>query len=430
MELALLIGLLFVFLALRVPIAFALVLSSCVILLRIDISLQLVITQILSNINTFTLLAIPFFLLLGRLLNESKLTEKLVDFADTTVGHIRGGLGHINVFVSMIFASLSGSASADTASVGSVMIPAMLKAGYNAPYTVAITAASSTLGNIIPPSIIMVIYGSFGGVSIGAMFLGGIVPGIIVGIAQMLYTYLIALKYGYKGHPRRPIREMGVAFYRTGPALIIPVVILGGITSGLFTPTEAAIIAAVYTLGLAVLGYRTLPVRRIPKIFADSVVDFSIPIFAISCAGIFGWLISFLGGADIIETFILSYTDSYFGIFASLILFLLLIGTFLSPITAVVIFMPIIQRLGELGHIDPVHLGVSCIIALATGLITPPYGMCILLAAQIGGVRAGICFLAVMPLVLLTTAIIFLGILFPDIILFLPKMFMPQVFRG
>ena len=261
--------------ALRVPISFALVLSSLFLLVKLDLPLPVTINQIFSNINTFTLLAVPFFLFLGRLLNEGGLTEKMVDFADTTVGHIRGGLGHINVFVSMIFASLSGSSSADTASVGSVMIPAMLKAGYNGPYTVAITAASSTLGNIIPPSILMVIYGAFGQVSIGALFLAGIVPGLLIGLAQMVYTYLIAVRYGYGGNPRRSPREMGRAFYRTSPALVIPVLVLGGIMGGFFTPTEAASIAVVYALLLALLGYRTLSLRRLPGVLSEAVIDFA-----------------------------------------------------------------------------------------------------------------------------------------------------------
>ena len=428
MDLVWLIGLFFLFLALRVPISFALVLSSLVILIQLDLPLQVTINQIFANINTFTLLAVPFFLFLGRLLNEGGLTEKMVDFADTTVGHIRGGLGHINVFVSMIFASLSGSSSADTASVGAVMIPAMLKAGYNGPYTVAITAASSTLGNIIPPSIIMVIYGSFGQISIGALFLAGVVPGILIGLTQMGYTYMIALKYGYGGNPRRPLREMGITFYHTSPALVIPVLVLGGIIGGLFTPTEAASIAVVYAFILAMFVYRKLRWKGLPSVLSEAVIDFAVPIFAISCAGIFGWLISYLGAPEIIENFILSFTDSYYGIFACLILFLLLMGTFLSALTGVVIFMPIIQHLGNLANVDPIHLGVSVIMALACGLITPPYGICILIASQIGRVNAGLSFLAVLPLVGITVGIIFLGMVFPDLFLFLPKLVMPEVF--
>lgn len=428
MELGILIATLFVLLVLRVPVAFALILSSIVVLYRLGLPFEIVVTQTFSNIQSFTLLAIPFFLLLGRLLNEGAITERLVDFADAVVGHIRGGLGHINVFVSMIFGCFSGSTAADTASIGSVMIPTMLKAGYHAPYTVAITAASSTLGTIIPPSIIMVIYGAFGQISIGALFLSGIVPGFMVGIGQMGYTYYIALKYGYGANPRRSLPEMGRSFLNTSPALMIAVIILGGILSGLFTATEAAVIGAVYTLGLAIIGYRTLPVRQLPRVLYESVVDFAIPIFTIACAGIFGWLLAFLGADKLIADLILSYTDSYFGIFTSLIVFLLVLGTFFSAMTSVVIFMPIIQHLGNLAGIDPIHLGLSVIMALACAPFTPPYGLSLLLAAQIGHVKSGPAFLAAVPLVGITVGIIFVGMAFPDLFLFIPKTFIPTAF--
>ena len=325
---------LFVFLALRIPIAFALLLSSLCVIVQLKLPLATLPVQVFSNINTFTLLAIPFFLLLGRLLNEGGITDRLLAFANAVLGHVRGSLGHVNVFVSMMFASLSGSASADTASLGAILIPAMRKAGYHGPYTVAITAASSTLGNIIPPSIIMVIYGAFGSVSIGALFLAGIVPGLMIGIGQMIYTYLVALKYDYPSYPRRPLSEMGRELYRSSPALVVPVLVIGGITGGLFTPTEAAVVAVAYAFVLSTVVYRRLPMQRILPVLSEAAIDYAIPIFAIAAAGIFGWLINYLGAPELVEGYILSLTNSSYGIFALLIAFLLLIGTFLSPMTA------------------------------------------------------------------------------------------------
>jgi len=428
MELLVLIVLLFFLLALRVPIAFALLMSSFAMVIYMGLPPHIVITQVYSNINSFTLLAIPFFLMLGRVLNEGEMTDRLVAFADALVGHIRGGLGHINVVVSMVFASLSGSASADTASVGAIIIPTMKKAGYNPAFVAAITAASSTLGNIIPPSIIMVIYGAFGQVSVGALFLGGVVPGILIGLSQMIYVYIIAVRHGHGGNPRSSLRVIALSLWRTAPVLLIPILVLGGIISGMFTPTEAASIATAYALVLAIFYYRVIKLRQLPTLLARSVHDFAVPLFAIACAGIFGWLISFLGAGEIVSEAILRVTDQYYGIFGSLILFLLLIGTFLSPMTAVIIFMPVIQSLGELAGVDPVHLGVSVVMALACGLLTPPYGICVLIAAQIGEVRASRAFAAVLPLIAITVGIIFISMVFPDIILFLPKLFMPKVF--
>ncbi|MEO1019327.1 MAG: TRAP transporter large permease, partial [Pseudomonadota bacterium] len=387
------------------------------------------ITQTYSNISNFTLLAVPFFILLGRLLNEGLLTEKMVAFADTVVGHIRGALGHINILVSMMFASLSGSSQADTASIGSVMIPAMIKAGYNPGYSVAITAASSIMGGVIPPSILMVIYGSFGQVSIGALFLAGIVPGVLIGLSQMLYTYRLAVKEGYGANPRQSFTAMGKAGLATSPALLIPILILGGISGGFFSATEAASIGAIYALFLGVIGYRNIKLRKLPRLLGEAVIDFSIPLFAIASAGIFGWLIAYLKAPQIIEGFILGFTDNYYIIFSLIMLFLLMIGTFMSGLTAMIIFLPVIQHLGDVGGVDPVLLGLSVNLALGCGLLTPPYGICILIAAQIGNVPSNQAFLAVLPLVGFIILLMLVGMVFPDLYLFLPKLFMPEVFQ-
>jgi len=370
-----------------------------------------------------------FFMLLGRVLNEGQMTAKLVAFADAAVGHIRGGLGHVNVFVSMVFSSLSGSASADTASVGALLIPAMQRAGYSAPFAAALTAASSTMGNIIPPSIIMVIYGAFGQVSIGALFLGGIVPGILLGLSQMVYVYVMACRQGLEPKEFGGLRPIGASMAATWPVLLIPAIVLGGIVSGTFTPTEAASVAAAYALLLALFVYRLLRVSQLPTLLARSVTDFSVPLFAIACAGIFGWLISFLGAGPMVARTISDFTSDPLVTYACLIAFLLLIGTFLSPMTAVVIFMPIIQSIGAATGFHPVHIGVTCVMALTCGLLTPPYGICILIAAQISGKRSGPAFVAVLPLIGITVGLIVLSAMVPDLVLGLPRLFMPDAVR-
>ncbi len=418
----------FVLIALRLNIAFALILSSVLVILLEGLPLTSVVNQMYSGIDSFTLLAVPFFMLLGRILNAGTITDRLLKVADATVGHVRGGLGHVNVFVSMIFASLSGSAAADTASVGSILIPAMKKAGYDPAFAAALTAASSTLGVIIPPSIILIIYGAFGNVSIGALFLGGIVPGIMIAAFMMGYTYLLALRHGYPANPFPGVCALGTALRRGAAPLMIPVLVLGGIVGGFFTPTEGAIIALGWALMLTFGLYRDVPLRRLPGILTAGVIDFAVPLFTVAGAGIFGWLIAYLGAAQMVVDFITDTTQNRYGIMLLLIGFLVLVGTVLNPLSAVLIFLPIIQALGRTAGYDPVHMGVLTTIVLSTGLITPPYGICLLIAAQIGEVRIGRVILAVLPICCLTLLVACLSLWFPGIILGLPRLAMPNLF--
>ncbi|WP_265519350.1 TRAP transporter large permease [Nitratireductor luteus] len=419
-----------VLIALRVPIAFAIGLASIMTIWQLGIPLTSVVNQMFASINSFPLLAVPFFLLLGRLMNDGGITDRLLNFADATVGHIRGGLGHINVMVSMMFASLSGSAAADTASVGGVLIPAMKKAGYPAPFAVALTAASSVLGGIIPPSILMVIYGAFGNVSVGALFLGGIVPGILIGLSQMGYTYVVARKFDIKPQQKASLRRVAETGLSAAPPMILPIVILGGITLGVFTATEAAAIAVVVGLLLSMGLYRAIRPSALPRIFSDSVIAYSLPMFAVASAGIMGWLISYLGIAREVAEFILSITETRIGLTLMITAFMLIIGTVLSPVTAVIIFLPIIQSIGTIGGIDQVHLGLIVVLSLMLGLVTPPYGICLLIATQIGNVSTPRAFMAILPLIGLVLAIIVAGIVLPALFMFLPWTFLPDAFPG
>jgi tripartite ATP-independent transporter DctM subunit len=373
-------------------------------------------------------LAVPFFMLLGRILNQGGITERLLAIANAAVGHVRGGLGHVNVLVSMIFASLSGSAAADTASVGAILIPAMKKAGYQPAFTVAITAASSTLGVIIPPSIILVIYGAFANVSVGALLWGGVVPGILIGFGMMAYNAVMARIHDYPANERQSFRQLAGNAWRGSLTLLIPVIVLGGITGGVFTATEASIIAVAWALFLAFVIYREVPLRDLPMMLGQGAVDFAVPLFTVAAASAFGWLISYLGAADMVIKAILDVTETSLGIMLLLILFLLIIGTFLNPISALLIFLPIIQGLGTHAKIDPVHLGVLTTMTLSIGLVTPPYGVCLLVAAQIGNVSLMQATVAVLPICLITVLIIISTLFAPDIILGLPKLVIPNAF--
>ncbi|MCB8887742.1 TRAP transporter large permease [Vreelandella malpeensis] len=423
-----LIGSFLLLIALSVPIAFAIGLASIVTILQLGLPLTSVVNQMFASINSFPLLAVPFFLLLGRLMNDGGITDRLLRFADSTVGHIRGGLGHINVMVSMMFASLSGSAAADTASVGAVLIPAMKKSGYPAPFAVALTAASSVLGGIIPPSILMVIYGAFGNVSVGALFMGGVLPGILVGVMQMGYVYHVAKRHGIKATGTFSFGQMGRTALIATPPMLLPIIILGGITLGVFTATEAASVAVLIGAVLAFIVYRAIPLTKLPSILGDSVVAFSLPMFAVASAGIMGWLISYLGIAQEVANFILSVTQSRIGIMLLVMSFMLVIGTVLSPVTAVIIFLPIIQGLCLAADINQVHMALVVILSLTLGLITPPYGICLLIATQIGEVSMPRAFLAVLPLIGLILLVIIALILLPSVFLFLPQMMFPKAF--
>lgn len=429
--LVLLLGSFFVMIALRVNIGFALIISSVFVIWHEGLPITSVANQMYSGVNSFTLLAVPFFMFLGRILNAGSITDRLLKVADATVGHVRGGLGHVNVFVSMVFASLSGSAAADTASIGSVLIPAMKKAGYDPAFSVALTAASSTLGVIIPPSIILIIYGAFGNVSIGALFLGGVVPGILVGLLMMGYTYILAVRNNYPANPFPGFYALIVALVLGSAPLMIPVLVLGGIIGGFFTPTEGSIVAVLWALFLTYIAYRDAPLRSLPKLLAQGAVDFAVPLFTVAGAGIFGWLIAYFGAAELVTGFITSVTSNRYGVLLLLIGFLLLIGMMLNPISAILIFLPIIQALGTgIAGFDPVHLGVLTVIVLSVGLVTPPYGICLLIAAQIGEVRIGPAMWAVLPICALTVLVAVASLWFPSIILGLPKFLSPELFSA
>lgn len=426
--LLILLGSFFFLIAIRVPVAFAMGISSLLIIVQQELPFMSLINQMFSGINSFPLLAVPFFLILGQVMNSGGITERLIKVSDVWVGHIKGGLGHVNVLVSMLFAGLSGSSAADTAGVGGMLIPAMLKSGFGKEFTVAVTACSSVLGVIIPPSIMMVLYGAMGQVSVGALFLSGVVPGVLIGLSQMGYTYYIAKKMNYPSMEKVPMKKRLQTTLKAVPPLMIPLIILGGITAGIYTATEAAAVALLLGLILVFAVYRESPLRDILKIFSQGVVAYSLPMFAVACACSMGWIIAYIDAPAAIANYMLGITSSYYGIYAMLVLFLLIIGTFLSPVASIIIFLPIIQAMGNAGGIHPIHLGIIVNLTLALGQITPPYGICLLIACQLGEISMPRAFGATVPFLLLALLVIALGIVFPDLFLFLPKVLMPSSF--
>jgi tripartite ATP-independent transporter DctM subunit len=417
-----------VFLAIGVPISFALFLSSLLVLVQADLPLAVVTQQMFNGVNAFPLLAIPFFFLAGNLMNVGGISERLIRLAMALVGHIRGGLGHVNIVVSMIFAGLSGSSTADTAGVGSILIPAMLKRGYSVETTVAITAASSTMGVVIPPSILMVIYGATAGASIGALLIGGALPGLLVGLSQIAFTYVLAVVHGYPREsetwvgPRATWGALRAALLPMG----LPTILMGGIVLGVFTPTEAAAVAAVYGLLITVCVYRTLGWRQLVPLFGETVVQFSLVLFCVAGAAIFGWLLAFYRVPDLVRERVMSLTQDPTAVLLMIVLLFAVLGTFMDAVPAILIFVPIIEPVAAKVGIHPIHLGVVVVMTLAMGLVTPPYGLCLLLACGIARVPV----MQVMPMMMILICsillIILLAALIPDIVLIVPKLLVPR----
>jgi tripartite ATP-independent transporter DctM subunit len=411
---------------LRVPIAHSLVMSSALVIWLVDLNFDLIAQQMFNGLNSFTLLAVPFFLLAGQLLNAGLITDRLVRLAYAMVGWVRGGLAHINVVVSMIFAGMSGSSTADTAGVGAVLIPAMVKRGFDRRFTVAITAASSTMGVIIPPSIMMVIYGAAGGVSIGGLFLAGAIPGLMIGLVQMGYCYYYAVKHDIPAEQRASWGEFGSALKGGILPLMVPVIIIGGVLTGKFTATEAGMIACVYTIVLIFVVFRSASWRAMPKVLTDAAVIYAQPLLAVAGAMVFGWLLAYFDApAQIAELSGPIAKDPTLALLFICAVFIVL-GTFMDAIPAIIIFMPIIEELVRSSGANAIHTGLVVIMTLALGLVTPPYGLCLLLACVIGKIRVSDVMGQMLVFYALFMAVVLPIIFFPEIALFLPRLVMPQ----
>ncbi len=378
--------------------------------------------KMLNGIDSFVLLAVPLFILAANLMNHGKVSQKLIDLALTMVGHIRGGLAQANILVSMMFAGVSGAAQADTAGVGKILIPNMKKQGYDTETAVAVTAASSTIGVIIPPSIPMIIFAGLTNVSVGALFLAGIIPGILVGVSMMLFVYFIALKRGYPKAKRASFQTFFKLFTQSLPALFTPVIIIGGIISGLFTATEAAAIASLYTFVIGVFVYKTIKMGDLPKILMETLALSSLSIFALAAASALGELLSYFRVSTIAQQFFTNNVGSEWLFILIVIAFFLFIGTFMDAIPAMILFVPIILPSSLAFGMDPVHLGLIVVITLAIGLITPPYGLCLLLAAKIGDLSIERSVVAVVPYVLIILTVLLVVAYIPAISLWIPNL--------
>ncbi|MBU0781280.1 MAG: tripartite ATP-independent transporter DctM subunit [Loktanella salsilacus] len=427
---AILVGGFLLLVLLRVPVAFALGIATIpVVVLDIRLTPFIVIDRMFQSYNSFILLAVPFFLLAANLMNSGKITDKLIELARVLTGWMPGGLGHVNVAVSMLFAGISGSSTADAAGCGKILIPAMVREGYDTRFAIAITACSSVMGVIIPPSILMVVWGGVMQVSVGALFLAGAIPGLLIGLALMATVYGYAKVYDYPTAGRPNWAEFWHAFKGAALAMLTPVLVIGGIVGGIVTPTESAIIAAGYALILGMFVYRTVSLRDLGGIFYDTGRFASISLFAIGTASAFGWMLAFFNVPRLIVTFMTSLEFGYYGtalVIAGLFLFF---GLFIDAIPTIIILGTVLLPVAAAADIHPVVFAIIGIVSLAFGLVTPPYGLCLLISASIGGMNVVQVMRDVVIILIPMLLILLLIIIFPEIALWLPKTLMPTTFR-
>jgi len=408
-----------------VPVAFALAAGAFVTTAFFTkVSLASMVGQMFNGINQLEFLAIPFFLLAGDMMTSANITERLIRLAQVFVGHFRSGLAHVVSLSSMLFAGISGSMTADVAAISTVVMPYMAREGYNPAFSAALVASASTIAAMVPPSIMAIVYGAVGNVSIAGLFLGGATPGLMVGIGLMLYSYL----FGPPGlkKQRASLGQMGVAARAALLPLMIPIIIIGGVVTGTFTPAEAGMIAVVYILVVLLPLMGRGHIKSLPRDFMEAAILYSLPMSAVAAASAVGWLLAYLGGPDIVNGWIQAVAgDNRIVIMYLMVIVLTIAGDFLDGVPAIAIFMPIIVTLTKLGHINPVHMGVLIIVSLAFGLITPPYGLILLLSSTLAGVPFTRALRQSVPLYGIFFLVITLIIFFPDVVLWLPRLVIP-----
>jgi tripartite ATP-independent transporter DctM subunit len=424
---ALLFSVFAVLIVLRVPVAFALGLA-CVPVFFIEDRLTpiMLLREMFKSYNSFVLLAVPFFLLAANLMNAAGITEQLIRLSRAMVGHLPGGLGHINVVVSMMFAGISGSSTADAAGIGSVLIPSMKKQGYDSSFSVAITACSSVMGVIIPPSILMVVWGGLMSVSVGGLFLAGVLPGVLIGGSMMLTVYVYAKIRNYPVYSRASLAEFAAALWGAALALATPGIIIGGIVGGLFTPTEASVVAAVYSLVIGAFVFRTLGLRDVVRVFYDSARFAAVALFCIGTASAFGWILAYFRIPLALVEVIQAWELGTIGVGLVVAGLFLLFGLFIDAIPAIIILGTVLWPVAESASIHPLHFAIIGVVSLAFGLVTPPYGLCLLISCAIGQIKVTQALRDVGIILLPMLLVLLVIVLLPDLILALPRWVMPQ----
>jgi C4-dicarboxylate transporter DctM subunit len=412
------------FLIIGIPVAFVLGLTPLVALVsQGETPLVLVAQQIFTGMDNPILMAIPFFILAGNLMSRGTMTERLVEFCKVLVGGVRGGLAHINVVISMIFAGITGAAVADTSAVGSILIPAMEKEGYDVDFAAAVTATSSTIGPVIPPSIPFIVYGVLGEVSIASLFLAGMIPGILLGLSMMGVVSYYARKRNYPKGKWPSFKEAWKSLIDAGLVLIMPLIILGGILTGVFTPTESACIAVFYALLVGFFIYRDLKIRDLPQILIQTGATSSLVMLVIGMASIFSWMLASEEVPQMVTEAMLSLTSNKIMILLLVNLVLLIVGTFMETTASLIILTPVLLPLMVEIGVDPLHFGVIIVLNLVIGLTTPPVGVCLFIACSIARTRLEKLSRAILPFLGASIAVLIICTYWADLMLMIPKWF-------
>lgn len=419
-----------VLLVLGTPIAFCIGISALAGLMQLgDTPLLLLPHMMFQGTDSFPLLAVPFFVLAGALMNGGGITRRLVDFANLLVGHVRSGLALVNVVASMFFAGVTGAAVADTSAIGSVLIPAMEEEGYDLGFSAAITAASSTMGPIIPPSIPMIIYGVSAEQSIGALFLAGIIPGLLIGFALMAVAYFSGDNLQSRLAPQRKALHWRHLFFGvkdTLLALFMPAFILGGILAGVFTPTEAAAISVIYAFIVGHFVYGELSWRQLPNLTRDSLVITAVIMLIIANAAIFGWLVAVLQVPQKTISFLTASVSSRWLILIMINLFLLFVGTFMETTASLIILTPVLLPLAKQFGLDPIHFGAIMVLNLVIGLTTPPLGVCLFVSSGIAGISLERISRAIIPFILAAIVVLLLVTYIPALSMWIPHLYLQR----
>ncbi|TFB08480.1 TRAP transporter large permease [Candidatus Atribacteria bacterium MT.SAG.1] len=407
----------------RFPIALAIGLSCAgAIAFFSDIPIIIMVQRMVTGLDSFVLLAIPLFILTGNLMNAGGITDRLFSFARGLVGHFRGGLGQANIVASMIFSGMSGSAVADAGGLGAIEIKAMTDQGYPKDFSGAVTIASSVIGPVIPPSIPMVLYGALANVSVGRLFMGGIIPGILVGISLMILVYTMSIKRNYPRDKRISFKEFLIRFEKAFLPILTPVIILGGIISGIFTPTEAAAVAAVYAFALSFFVYRTIKIKDIPKILLDTMVTTAIVTFIISNASSLSYLL-ILGdiSGKLVNALTAITTNRYVMLFI-LNIVLLFFGCVMEAGVALILLVPILVPLLNIVGIDLVHFGVVITLNLMIGVATPPIGMSLFVVSQISDMKVEDLMKSILPFLVPLIIVLFVITYIPILVTWIPNL--------
>jgi tripartite ATP-independent transporter DctM subunit len=413
----LLLFLFFILMFIGIPIASALGIAVVgTILLFTDVPISIVIQSMYSSMNSFLMVAVPLFILAGLIMDEGGIAERIFDFSKSIVGWMTGGLGQVNILASLIFAGMAGSSVADIASTGRLTTNAMTRNNYPLDYSAAVTLITSVLATIIPPSILMIVAASTAGVSIGAALVGGLIPGVIIAVVYMIYNYYYCKKHNYGIKQKFVWKTFRVEFVRAFPALLAPLVLLAGILSGYFTPTEAAGICVLYMLFIALFVYKGLTFKKLPKIFLKTATLTGTILFIAVTAKAAGWVFEYDGLPSRVAGFIGGLSDSPLVIMLLLFVFLILVGMFMDATAAIFILVPILMPTVLAVGIDPVFFVVFLVVLLSIGLVTPPVGVCLYATCNITGLKIEELTKATLPWLAVTFAILLAFVFVPQII--------------